>query len=453
MAKILVINSPLFRDRNPLYDEDSLPPIGLGLIATALEERQHEVILIDAVAGNIPLLDLIKLTKEFDPDFIAINVFTTNLILVREYVEYDFSKNIIFIIGGLSTRTLYESIFQWDTENEINVVCGDGELITPDIVEYRVKEAPTAKVRNKKYYNINSDSEYYCQTIDNSRLNRAFFQNEPKKHPLGFIEANIVTSRGCIYNCSFCAAARSLNRDIPVREMSEHCIIRDLSEIKELYPTVNSIRVLDDLFLKNASTIKKAITVFSEFNYKWRSMAHVMTFKNVSNEELMTLKHTGCAELFIGIESGSPSVLRRIHKTHDVEIIKKNLSAVFEAGIAIKGYFIYGFPGETKADFNKTLELATFLKEKSMECNTSFRTSVFQFRPYHGTELYHEIVNTYNQFTQPLPIEANSDLSYLVGRLQFNFHSGNYSAEPVEVVHDYIYKTANLTKIEQWGLS
>lgn len=453
MAKVLVINSPLFREKNHLYDEDSLPPIGLGLIATALQKRKHDVTLVDAVAENIPLLELIEITKKSNPDFVAINIFTTNFLLVKEFVEYYFNKNIVFIIGGLSTRTLYENIFQWKIENEVIIVFGDGELITPDIVSYRTQESPNATFKNKKFYKIDSNSKYYCHNIDNIQLNREFFQNEPIKHPLGFLEANIITSRGCIYNCSFCAAARSLNRDLTAREMSAQCIIRDLNEIKKFYPNVESIRVLDDLFLKNHTTIKKAITVFSSFNLKWRSMAHVMTFKGVPVEDLKLLKSTGCSELFIGIESGSPAVLRRIHKTHDINVIKRTLVAIFEAGISIKGYFIYGFPNETKDDFEKTLELASYLKNQSEKFNVKFRTSVFQFRPYHGTELYHQIFSKNDDLRQPIFIEANSDLSNLVGRLQFNFHSGNYSAEAVEIVHEYIYKTANLTNTEQWGLN
>src|SRR5258705_3814397 len=112
--KVLVINSPLFRDKNNLYDEDSLPPIGLGLIATALKESGLSVELLDAVALNIPLLELIEIVKRKIPDFICINVFTTNLELVKEFVEaIDFRSHLI--IGSLATYNLCDEIFNWET--------------------------------------------------------------------------------------------------------------------------------------------------------------------------------------------------------------------------------------------------------------------------------------------------------------------------------------------------
>jgi len=82
------------------------------------------------------------------------------------------------------------------------------------------------------------------------KLNRKLFLNEPIRHPFGFNEAHIVASRGCIYNCTFCAAARSLNIDTPIRERSEESLVEELIEINKNYPGVDSIRVLDDLFLK-----------------------------------------------------------------------------------------------------------------------------------------------------------------------------------------------------------
>jgi anaerobic magnesium-protoporphyrin IX monomethyl ester cyclase len=167
---------------------------------------------------------------------------------------------------------------------------------------------------------------------------------------------------------------------------------------------------------------------------------------------LTKLKDSGCSELFIGIESGSPDILKRIHKTNDVDVIKKNLSNCLQAGIAIKGYFIFGFPEETEADFIKTYELACYLKDISIKYNTRFRTSVFQFRPYHGTELYHDIELKYGSVSNVTNVAPNKTLSELVGRLQFNFHSGNYSNESVEVVHKYIYLTTNLNSSDLFNL-
>jgi len=123
-------------------------------------------------------------------------------------------------------------------------------------------------------------------------------------------------------------------------------------------------------------------------------------------------------------------------------------------GINVKGYFIYGFPGETEADFEMTYQLAEHLKAVSVDYGTIFRTSVFQYRPYHGTELYHQILeNEKDGVNNILPVKPNAELSHLVGRLQFNFHSGNLSAAPIQVVQEYIYKTSNLNSLCIFGFN
>ncbi len=440
--KIVIINSPLFRDRNTLYDEDSLPPIGLGYITTVLQNNGIDVKLIDAVHQRMPLTDLIETVTAVKPDFIATNIFTTNYELVKEFVE-TINFNTHFIIGGLSTKELHKDIIKWSTSNNIDIVTGDGELITLDIVKNQLQEAPILSESNRRVFLVDAKSRYEVKDISGVPLDRSFFLNEPVVHPLGFIEANIVTSRGCIYNCTFCAAARTLNKDYSVREKSEQSIVDELNEIVLKYPRVNSVRVLDDLFLKTNVTVQKAIDVFSKFSFQWRSMAHVMTFNNVDADMMNALKKSGCYELFIGIESGSPKILGEIKKTKNVDTILSNLTKVLEAGINMKGYFIYGFPGETQEDMEMTFQLALKLKEISMLNGVTFRTSVFQYRPYHGTQIYHDLeVKGNNLLVQA--VQPNQDLSLLVGRLQFNFHSGNYSNVDDQMLHDYIYRTINL---------
>jgi len=440
--KVIIINSPLFRERNDLYDEDSLPPLGLGYIATILQNNGIDVKLIDAVHQRIPLADLIATVNTIKPEFIAINIFTTNYELVKDFAEsLQFSARLI--VGGLSTKHLYQKILTWSTKNPIDIVTGDGELITLDILKNQLKEMPFYTQANRRVFLVDGKSKYEVKDISEVPLDRSFFLNEPVIHPLGFIEANIVTSRGCIYNCAFCAAARSLNKDYSIREKSENSIIQELIGIVAAYPSVNSIRVLDDLFLKTNATVQKAINVFSHFRLQWRSMAHVMTFNNVDDSVMSQLKDSGCYELFIGIESGSPKILGEINKTKNVDTILNNLTKVFKAGINMKGYFIYGFPGETQEDMEMTFQLAVKLKEISIINGVTFRTSVFQYRPYHGTQIYHDLeIKGENLKVQQ--IQPNQGLSELVGRLQFNFHSGNYSKVDDKLLHNYIYRTINL---------
>ena len=64
----------MFRCANPRYDEDSLPPLGLGYIATYLRENGIDVTVIDAIAAKTPLQELIDYLDKEQPDFIGINI-------------------------------------------------------------------------------------------------------------------------------------------------------------------------------------------------------------------------------------------------------------------------------------------------------------------------------------------------------------------------------------------
>ena len=440
--KVILVNSPLFRDRNALYEEDSLPPLGLGYIGTHLRRNGVDVRLIDAVDQRIPLQELIEQLTELEPDFVGVNIFTTNYELVKDLIEgLHFPTHIV--VGGLSTKQLYAKILTWQTSNPIDVVTGDGEWIMLDIVRDCIKDVPLITDKNRRVFQVDQNSKYLVHDISIVGLDRSFFLNEPVKHPLGFLEANIVASRGCVYNCTFCAAARSLNKDYPVRERSADSIISELLDISSSYPEVNSIRVLDDLFLKSTASVQKAAEVFSHFSFQWRSMAHVQTFRNVDETLIQRLKESGCFELFIGIESGSPKILTQINKTKDVPTIIDNLTKVFKAGINMKGYFIYGFPEETEADMEMTYQLALKLKQAAKSFGVTFRTSVFQYRPYHSTQIYHEL-EAQGKNLEVMQVAPNEGLSQLVGRQQFNFHSGNYSDVDYQTVERYIYRTINL---------
>lgn len=440
--KIIIVNSPLFKEKRISEEEKSIPSIGLGLIATAIKAKGFDVELIDSVSLNIPLNDLLTIVIDRTPTFICINIFTTNLDLVKEFIE-SIKINVHFIIGGLATQDLYKDIFNWKSSNPIDIIYGDGELIVPDILLNNIKEKAVEEKDNRRFFKVDNLSNYFVKDISFDNLDRSFLIGEPRINHYGEQEAHIVTGRGCIYNCAFCAAAKSINGDIVIREKSKDSIIAEIGYLQNIYENLKSVRILDDLFLKNNHSIIKAISIFNKFNLKWRSMSHVLSFNDSKEKILSELRNSGCSELFIGIDSGSPKILKKIHKNHNIELIKQNLTKILANNISIKGYFIYGFPDETEEDFKLTYDLAVFLKKQSKIFKTPFRTSVFQFRPYHGTELFRYIIEN-NKY--PNPVKPNNQLSSLIGRQAFNFESGNYSEADITVVNEYISKTDNINK-------
>lgn len=156
------------------------------------------------------------------------------------------------------------------------------------------------------------------------------------------------------------------------------------------------------------------------------------------------LKQSGCKEVFIGIESGSERIRKKINKPGTIEQVIEVISAILKCGIDVKGYFMFGFPSETTTEADATYLLASKLKEISAKTLGNFRASVFQFRPYHGTQLYNEIVKSGRKIPM---ITSNTTLNILDGRSQFNFQSGNYSNIDDNTLNEYILKTQNLSEV------
>ncbi len=443
MKKFLLINSPIYWDSTK-EDEQYLPPLGLGYIATYLEKAGIDIELIDCVKERLSVLEIIDTINAVAPEYMGINIFTQNYELVKYIVEH-IETDCHCIIGGQAVKSLYQELLKWNTDNKLSIVIGEGEFLLPQIVLGTCIQKPEIQNGRKWVYRINSTSPYFPNDISNIYLNRKYLGNEIIVNHYGEKELSIITSRGCTYNCAFCGGAKSLNEDVPTRIRTEDSIIREIGEALELHPDVMSVRILDDLFLRNRKSIDIANSVFSRFpKISWRGMAHVLSLYNAL-DRIKELHDGNCKELFIGIESGSERVRKHINKLGDSKSIICTSKEILKNGIDLKGYFIYGFPNETEEDFKKTYDLASEIKRLSLNLPGTFRTSVFQFRPYHGTQLYNEIVNGGGKIYSR---NFNDSISLFEGRSQFNFDFGNYSEESDELLNEYIIKTQSLSEVQ-----
>lgn len=440
--KCILLNSPIYRERSEVK-EDYLPPLGLGYIATTLEKSGVDVDIVDCVREHLGIDEIFELLEQQTPDFVGVNIFTQNYETVKEIVEYCPIKTTI-IIGGQVVKCIYNEILQWNVDNKLEIVIGEGELLLPSLINKICMELPIANVGKKSVYKVDKDSYYFPNNLDSVLLNRKLLREDIIINHYGQKEVAIITSRGCMYNCAFCGGAHNLNKDVTIRYRSVRNIENEIQGMIKENADIGSIRILDDLFLRDKESINNACSLFEKFDQlSWRGMAHILTF--VENLELIpNLKKSGCCELFIGIESGSERIRRKINKPGKIQQIIEVISAILESGIDVKGYFMFGFPSETIDDAEETYLLASKMKEIATKTAGNFRTSVFQFRPYHGTQLYNEIIQSGREIPS---IYSNEKLNMMNGRSQFNFQSGNYSEIATVILNEYILKTQNLTEV------
>lgn len=167
----------------------------------------------------------------------------------------------------------------------------------------------------------------------------------------------IVGSRGCHYKCTFCDRSLMGNK---VRWRSVDNVVKEIKEIISVYD-VRNFEFFDDMFTCD----KKRLIEFKEkvkdlnISYRCNGRADVL-----DPEVYALLKESGCTMICFGIESGSQRMLNLMRKGTTVEKNYMTIKFAQDAGLIATGYFIVGFPGETKESIQETME---FVKKSNID--------------------------------------------------------------------------------------
>ena len=136
-----------------------------------------------------------------------------------------------------------------------------------------------------------------------------------------------------------------------------------LDEVEKLITDwdIQFFKFADDTFTIN----KQQVTEFCELKIErgikipYGANAHVNT---IDEEMLSHLAKSGCQELWYGVESGSPRILKEMHKHTDIDKIKAAFKLTKEYGIKTRAYFLLGMPNETTEDIEMTERLCDELQ-------------------------------------------------------------------------------------------
>jgi radical SAM superfamily enzyme YgiQ (UPF0313 family) len=188
--------------------------------------------------------------------------------------------------------------------------------------------------------------------------------------------ASLVSSRGCPFECSFC------DRSVFGRKYRFHGAEWLLDAIGELWSRgVREILFEDDTFTANKERIRHLCDELPRRfpGLTWSCLARAAS---VDADTLGRMRRAGCWQISFGIESGDGAVLERMGKSTNLDEIRRGLALTSEAGIRSKGFFILGYPGETKASLERTVSFATSLPLDDV--------SVSMFTPFPGSPIYAE---------------------------------------------------------------
>jgi len=186
--------------------------------------------------------------------------------------------------------------------------------------------------------------------------------------------AVIVTSRGCPHACTFCFNQDHLYRtrraDLIADEV-EACLRMGYRSVDFYDDNFNQSRKHVDALCRELA--RRSITV------PWACRCRV---DRVDDELLAKMAAAGCRRINFGVESATDRILKEIRKGITVEQVRKAFRLARNHGIEILGYFIVGFPGETRAEAQATVDLA-------LELDPDY-FMILPFLPVPGSPLYRE---------------------------------------------------------------
>jgi radical SAM superfamily enzyme YgiQ (UPF0313 family) len=169
--------------------------------------------------------------------------------------------------------------------------------------------------------------------------------------------ANIITSRGCPNQCTFCDN-NTFGRKTRMR--SAENIVAEIKLLMSRYG-VKEIAFVDDTFTIRPKRIYEIFDLSRSegLRFPWTCMARINT---VDENLLRYMKENGCWHISFGIESGDEQILKEIRKNIKIEEVERVINTCHKVGILTKGFFIVGHPLETIETINSTIDFALRLK-------------------------------------------------------------------------------------------
>lgn len=183
----------------------------------------------------------------------------------------------------------------------------------------------------------------------------------------GRFSLNIVASRGCPYRCNWCAKP-IYGDSFTVR--SPRSVAEEMRQLKYEFGATH-LWFADDIFGLRAPWVRDLADEVEKLDaaipFKMQSRVDLMTANNVR-----ALRRAGCAEAWLGVESGSQAILDAMEKGTHVEQIAKARENLRGEGIRACYFLQFGYPGETWQDIQKTAELVRQTRPDDIGVSVSY---------------------------------------------------------------------------------
>ncbi|MDO8646828.1 MAG: radical SAM protein, partial [Candidatus Diapherotrites archaeon] len=357
-------------------------PLGITSLSAVLKSAGHETMLFDTTWGY-DKEGLFRAIKEFKPKLICFSVRNNDYFFALGIAKEIKRSHAIPIIFGGPQATLNPK--RLIAEDCIDFVCiGEGEYALKELAEKLEKKKSTCNIKNvwaKKNGKVfQNQVRSLIQNLD--ELPFPDWQMLDKRHLEGKSTFFLIGSRGCPYQCTYCAnhAFQKIYQDKGnyVRYKSPKKVIEEIKEAKKSIK-ISWVNFDDDTFTLNKKWLKEVCELYKkEINLPFSINGRANT---IDLEILQILKDSGCWSISIGLEEGNEKIRNEVLKRNmKTETIIKAFNDAKRLGIKTYAFNMVGLPFETEKTIFETIEL-------NRQCRPdAIQVSIFS--PYEGTELH-----------------------------------------------------------------
>jgi anaerobic magnesium-protoporphyrin IX monomethyl ester cyclase len=233
----------------------------------------------------------------------------------------------------------------------------------------------------------------------------------------GYFSMNMVTTRGCPFHCNWCAKPIWGQR---YHSRSPENVAAEMKWLKETYHP-DHIWFADDILGLKPGWLPR-------FADALHAQGSLVPFKCLSRADLLTrvgevdaLARAGAQTVWMGAESGSQKILDAMDKGTRVEQIHEAARRLKRAGIRVGFFLQFGYPGETREDIEKTIQLVRDCDPEDIGISVSY--------PLPGTK-FHNAVSA--QLGEKQNWQDSDDLAML--------YQGPFSTEFYRKLHSVVHK-------------
>jgi len=343
------------------FESGDIPNLAAVYLTNFLRKRGHHTKYI-----NLFQYEKDKLIEFLAEDPYCVAITTTFYVLnfpVTEMVEFIRSHNskVKIVVGGPLIAN-HARNYQGDELKsalddmgaDIYVIEGQGEMALSQIVQCLKENGDLSKVPNLVYYENGAlhrtPPVLENSSLDENRIDWLDFNNESLGATL-----QTRTARSCAFNCSFC------NYPTRAGKLALAGIDTLEEEFDSMYALGNTQNLvfIDDTFNVPLPRFKEIcrLMIRKNYNFNWFSYFRC---SNSDEEAIDLMARSGCKGVFLGIESGSPHILKLMTKAATIEKYADGMKLLRRHDILTFGSFIVGFPGETEETLKETSD---FIKE------------------------------------------------------------------------------------------